>query len=181
VTHDQIEAMTLADRIVLLRPLDGHTDALSVAQSGRPLELYHRPANRFVAGFIGSPAMNFIEARVVSCADAWVDVATQGMRWRASVSPGKLQPGDPVTLGIRPEHVSLGSDGQRARVNHLERLGELSHVYLELPGVDAPLLAKTQRDDIALGDMLAFTFDAHALHLFDAGGQARPRLPADSA
>ncbi|MCQ4384104.1 sugar ABC transporter ATP-binding protein, partial [Clostridioides difficile] len=66
VTHDQVEAMTLADKIVLLRPLEGRNGIQSIAQIGTPLDLYHRPASQFVAGFIGSPAMNFLPASVAA-------------------------------------------------------------------------------------------------------------------
>jgi multiple sugar transport system ATP-binding protein len=178
VTHDQVEAMTLADRIVLLRPLDGRADARSVAQAGRPLELYHRPANRFVAGFIGSPAMNFFAARVTAVADSSVEVRTDvhdvicSARW----SPQGLSQDEPVTLGIRPEHVLIGAGPQRARVTHVEHLGELSHVYLDLPGEGGQLLAKTSRDDITVGDVLPFAFPEAALHLFRTNGSAQSRL-----
>jgi multiple sugar transport system ATP-binding protein len=177
VTHDQVEAMTLADRIVLLNPLDGRAGVSSVAQVGAPLELYHHPANRFVAGFIGSPAMNFIEARVVACSDAGVEVAVDGTGWLVPACAGKLRVGEAVTLGVRPEHVLLGEGPQRARVSHLEQLGELSHVYLDLVGIDAPVLAKTRRDDIRLGETLDFQFESAALHLFDSSGKALLRLP----
>ncbi|WP_313951248.1 ATP-binding cassette domain-containing protein [Accumulibacter sp.] len=175
VTHDQVEAMTLADRIVLLQPLAGRGDAPSVAQAGPPLELYHHPANRFVAGFIGSPAMNFIEAKVKSLGDGCVLADVHGMPCAARLSPQGLTPGEPVTLGIRPEHVLLGQGTQRARVSHVERLGELSHVYLDLPGASVPLLAKSPRDDIAIGDLLPFALPAAALHLFRADGVAQAR------
>ncbi|WP_300318971.1 ATP-binding cassette domain-containing protein [Accumulibacter sp.] len=176
VTHDQVEAMTLADRIVLLQPLAGCTDAPSVAQAGPPLDLYHHPANRFVAGFIGSPAMNFVTATVRSTRDDRVRLDAQSMACEARVSAQGLTPGEPVTLGIRPEHVLLGQGPHRARVSHVERLGELSHVYLDLPGATMPLLAKSTRDDIAVDDLLAFGLPASAAHLFRADGVAQPRI-----
>ena len=175
VTHDQVEAMTLADRIVLLQPLAGQPGAASVAQAGAPLVLYHQPANRFVAGFIGSPAMNFIEARVTSLAEGAVEAAAHGLRLQARLSAQGLAEGDPVTLGIRPEHIVVGQGPLRSRVSHVERLGELSHVYLELPGAPQPLLAKTPRDDIAVGDSLPFELPAAQMHLFRADGVAQPR------
>ena len=181
VTHDQVEAMTLADKIVLLQPLAGRADAASVAQVGTPLALYHHPVNRFVAGFIGSPAMNFIDARVVALADAHVDVGTATLRLQARVSPLGLTPGEAVVLGIRPEHVVVASGPARARVSHVERLGELSHVYLELGDGAPPLLAKTSRDDIQIGDTLPFDLPASALHLFRADGLAQQRPAPPSA
>ncbi|MDP1647552.1 MAG: sn-glycerol-3-phosphate ABC transporter ATP-binding protein UgpC [Rubrivivax sp.] len=175
VTHDQVEAMTLADRIVLLQPLAGRPHAPSVAQVGSPLALYHHPANRFVAGFIGSPAMNFIEAQITALAGDGVEAVAHGLRLHARLSPQGLAAGEPVTLGIRPEHIGVGRGPLRARVSHVERLGELSHVYLELPGAPMPLLAKTPRDDIALGDVLPFELPAGQMHLFRADGLAQPR------
>ena len=175
VTHDQVEAMTLADRIVLLQPLAGREDAARVAQIGTPLALYHHPANRFVAGFIGSPAMNFIDARVTALADGRVEAAAGGLPVAADVSPQGLAPGEPVTLGIRPEHVVVGQGPLRARVSHVERLGELSHVYLDVAAASALLLAKTPRDDIAIGDELPFELPAAQMHVFRADGVSQPR------
>jgi multiple sugar transport system ATP-binding protein len=177
VTHDQVEAMTLADKIVLLQPLAGRDDMLSVAQVGHPLELYHHPANRFVAGFIGSPAMNFIECRVAGVADGRVTAKVSQLACEAALSPAGLVEGEPVTLGIRPEHVVVGEGNQRARVSHVEHLGEQSYVYLDVQGVSTPLLAKTHRDDIEINDDLPFMLPPQAMHMFRADGvaQARPR------
>ncbi|MDH3461430.1 MAG: ATP-binding cassette domain-containing protein [Burkholderiaceae bacterium] len=175
VTHDQVEAMTLADKIVLLQPLDGREDLLSIAQVGHPLELYHHPANRFVAGFIGSPAMNFIHARIKSLDGETVEAAVHNMICEAQVARQGLALGEPVTLGIRPEHVVVGQGPLRARASHVERLGELSYVYFDVEGADAPLLAKTQRDDIATGDELPFALPAEEMHLFRADGASQQR------
>ena len=176
VTHDQVEAMTLADKIVLLQPLAGRGDLPSVAQVGHPLELYHHPANRFVAGFIGSPAMNFIGARVTALQDGRVQASAAAIECAAQLSPHGLEVGEQVTLGIRPEHVQVGQGPQRARVSHVERLGEMSYVYLDLKGAAAPLLAKTQRDDIAIDDQVPFTLPPQAMHLFRADGMAQSRM-----
>ncbi len=102
VTHDQVEAMTLADKIVLLRPLAGNPDLPSVAQVGHPLELYHHPANRFVAAFIGSPSMNFIEGTIseVTAHDVTVNVAGQTLA--AAVEGQGLQVGAKATLVSGP-------------------------------------------------------------------------------
>jgi len=175
VTHDQIEAMTLADKIVLLRPDTG--GAPSIAQIGHPLELYHQPANQFVAGFIGSPAMNFLSATVVSSGDAGVRTLLDGQHCLANVRAGGLLTGAPITVGIRPEHVQVGAGHASAKVTHVERLGEHSYVYLRLPGDSgATLLAKTARDDVVIGEMLPYALPSQALHVFNAEGRAQPRL-----
>jgi multiple sugar transport system ATP-binding protein len=160
---------------VLLQPLAGAGGAASVAQVGTPLALYHHPANRFVAGFIGSPAMNFLDARVTALGDGGVEATAHGMRCQVQVSSQGLAVGESVTLGVRPEHVVVGRGPLRARVSHVERLGELSQVYLDLPAAALPLLAKTPRDDIALGDELPFQMPAAQTHLFRADGVAQPR------
>jgi multiple sugar transport system ATP-binding protein len=175
VTHDQVEAMTLADKIVLLQPLSGQSGVPSVAQVGHPLELYHHPANRFVAGFIGSPAMNFLDAKVTGLSDGKVEAAVHDIRCDAMLSAEGLTVGEGVTLGIRPEHITVGQGPQRARVNHVERLGEMSYVYLDVKGATAPLLAKTQRDDITINDEVPFAFPAEAMHVFRGDGVAQTR------
>jgi multiple sugar transport system ATP-binding protein len=174
VTHDQVEAMTLADKIVLLRPDPAAHGGLSVAQVGHPLELYHHPANQFVAGFIGSPAMNFLPALANPSAEGSVQVNWNGSPDFARVE-GAVAEGEPVTLGIRPEHVRVGGGPHRAQVSHVERLGEHSYVYLTLPGAGAPLLAKTQDDRIAIGDDLPFALPPEALHVFREDGTALRR------
>jgi multiple sugar transport system ATP-binding protein len=183
VTHDQVEAMTLADRIVLLRPAAERGDAPSIAQAGPPLQLYHHPANRFVAGFIGSPAMNFLPGKVSGLADAGVQVAMQGgAAWEARVQPGGVRPGAPVTLGIRPEHVRLGDGPGCAVVVHVERLGDSNQVYLQAerqPQEAPPLLVKTDRADVRLGDRVNFALPPESCHCFVADGSALPRLTTE--
>jgi multiple sugar transport system ATP-binding protein len=111
VTHDQIEAMTLADRIVVL-------NAGSVEQVGAPLELYHRPRNLFVAGFIGSPQMNFVDAEVLAADPSGVKLALPGGgAVAATVNGSALRQGDKVKLGIRPEHLQPDSAGASFRGN----------------------------------------------------------------
>ncbi len=105
VTHDQVEAMTLADRIVVL-------NAGRIEQVGAPMDLYNRPANRFVAGFIGSPKMNFLAVDKI----------------------GQPAPAGAVELGIRPEHVAIAASGIPAKVSHVERLGHETVVYAETAG-----------------------------------------------
>ncbi|HEV8690900.1 MAG TPA: sn-glycerol-3-phosphate ABC transporter ATP-binding protein UgpC [Ideonella sp.] len=177
VTHDQTEAMTLADKIVLLRPAAERGELPSIAQVGHPLELYHHPANAFVAGFIGSPAMNFLPATVQAMNDAGVQVQAGSQACEARVAPGGLTTGEPVTLGIRPEHVQLGDGPGHGHVTHVERLGEHAYVYLGGNGSGEPaLLAKTTRDDLEVGDQLSYALPPEALHLFRTDGSAQPRL-----
>jgi multiple sugar transport system ATP-binding protein len=178
VTHDQVEAMTLADKIVLLRPVagDGMQAGLgSVAQIGRPMDLYHNPANLFAARFIGSPAMNLLQGRVAGMSGQGVEVSVQGQTCHADVSAEGLTLGDAVTLGIRPEHVECMTGNFRGQVTHIEALGEHSVLYLTLPGTTATLQAKTQDERVAIGDVIALNFPAHTTHLFRADEEAQPR------
>ena len=179
VTHDQVEAMTLADKIVLLRPNPAAHGGLSVAQVGHPLQLYHHPANRFVAGFIGSPAMNFLPARARPLADDAVQLAWNGAPSVAHVR-GTVQQDEAVSLGIRPEHVRIGSGPHRANVTHVERLGEHSYIYLRV-GEAGSLLAKSLDEHIAVGDEIPFDLPADAIHVFRQDGRALPRTAGPGA
>jgi len=163
---------------VLMRPLAQADGAASVAQVGAPLDLYHRPANRFVAGFIGAPAMNFLEGTVVAAAATHVDVRAGEHVLRALVDGG-VRNETTMTVGIRPEHVVLGSGPLRGRVTYVERLGESSTVHVRLFG-DLALLAKTPREDIETGDELQLDLPQEALHAFAADGAALPRVAATS-
>ncbi len=118
VTHDQVEAMTLADKIVVLR--DG-----KVEQLGSPLELYHHPVNQFVAGFIGSPTMNFIDVKVKAIdADGVTVVLTNGNSVTVPVKNVGVDIGAPLVLGIRPEHLHPAPDGSLdGEIMVVERLG----------------------------------------------------------
>ena len=140
VTHDQTEAMTLADKIVVLR--DGR-----VEQIGAPLELYNKPANKFVAGFLGSPGMNFFDAAVIGATGA-------------------------KTAGLRPEHVRLGEGSLTATVTHIERLGGDTNVFLRLPTGEAMTVRQFGQHDHAIGEELRLGFDPAQLYLFDHADQA---------
>jgi len=154
VTHDQVEAMTMADKIVVLR-------AGQVEQAGPPLELYNSPANQFVAGFIGSPRMNFLPGRMG--ADG---VAVDGLGSVAVTRPG-LRPGDAVTLGIRPEHLREGP-GAAATVASVEQLGGLSFVRLQQHDMVLQLPGQTRlRPD----DPVSLHLPPEHLHVFDAEGR----------
>lgn len=177
VTHDQVEAMTLADRIVLLHA-GADTQAFgSIAQVGTPMELYHHPKNRFVAGFIGSPRMNFIPAVVVriNAGEVTVRLPDTDETVQVQAFDSSLQQGQTVTLGIRPEHLDVGdtaSSGLTREVIMVERLGEQTYVHLEQPG-GQPLVAKAPGNTaIQRGERLRFGIPAACAYLFDASGVA---------
>jgi alpha-glucoside transport system ATP-binding protein len=164
VTHDQVEAMTLADRIVVL-------SAGQVAQIGTPMELYHSPANTFVAQFIGSPAMNLLPCRGTSRGVALRDGT------RIDVS-GRLDVDGAYYLGVRPEHLvlSTGPALLAGRVLVAEALGEYTQIYLETAAADQPVIVKLPGDIMpAEGDALRLSADHARLHIFGADGLALPR------
>jgi multiple sugar transport system ATP-binding protein len=181
VTHDQVEAMTLAHKIVLLRPDASGQGLPSIAQVGHPLDLYHHPANQFVAGFIGSPSMNFLPGVVTQANAQGVQALVHGVTCTAEVNPQGLRPGMGVTFGIRPEHVRVGEGELRARVTHLEHLGEHSYVYVKLDEETPPIMAKTQRNDIRIGDLLPLTLPPAEAHVFRSDGRAQPRLSVSAS
>ncbi|HEY9108039.1 MAG TPA: sn-glycerol-3-phosphate ABC transporter ATP-binding protein UgpC [Roseateles sp.] len=181
VTHDQVEAMTLADRIVVL-------SAGKVEQVGSPLELYEHPRNLFVAGFIGSPKMNFIAGELVAVEAGHVDVklAGSGIVLRALVDGGAAKAGDQVTLGVRPEHIRQGDHGQgnllQSTVAFVESLGGLTFAYCPYPGLEEPLTCQFEgrngADRLRSGQALDLHLPAEALYVFDASGNALRRLAA---
>jgi multiple sugar transport system ATP-binding protein len=155
VTHDQIEAMTMADRIVVMH--DG-----IVEQIGTPLELYDRPANVFVAGFIGSPSMNMLGGKIVG-SDF---VATDGTRIPLGTVPASLD-GRSVTLGVRPEHFRQDPNGIPAEIITVEPTGSETQVMARLAGHEIIGVFR-ERITVGPGDMLKVTVDLDATHLFDA-------------
>ena len=169
VTHDQVEAMTMADKIVVL-------NAGLIEQVGSPLELYHRPRNTFVAGFIGSPKMNFIPAKASPGTGGTIDVTLPGGSLISLPANGATVSRDQaVTLGIRPEHIALSgaSDASlKTTVRLAEYLGSETMFYATLAdgseiAVKADGLAKAEP-----GETLAAGIPAKACHLFDAKGVA---------
>ena len=168
VTHDQIEAMTMADRIVVL-------NAGYVEQIGEPLELYHRPANRFVAGFIGSPKMNFLDAEVTHVDGEQATVAFAG--GHQMTIPVERPPSDPaVTLGVRPEHlVEPGTQRPSDRVlsgevTVVEQLGGETLAHVSIGGENTLQLRAAGDSDIVAGDTISLGLLARQCHLFDASG-----------
>jgi len=173
VTHDQVEAMTLADRIVVL-------SAGRIEQVGSPLDLYEHPDNLFVAGFIGSPKMNFLEG-VIAQADAQSATVqlTGGAAVRCLVDAAAAKSGDKVTLGIRPEHFAVaGSENALAcRVTFVETLGSSTVAYCDFPGVAEPLTCELDgRVRPRTGEAITLSVPAACTYLFDADGHALRRL-----
>jgi multiple sugar transport system ATP-binding protein len=175
VTHDQVEAMTLADRIVVL-------SVGKIEQVGSPLELYEHPRNLFVAGFIGSPKMNFIPATVIQAGATEALVQGPGSEvLRVLVDASRAKPGDAVTLGVRPEHFAVGQPGSantlNTRVTFVESLGSSTQAYCAYAGLDEPLSVQLDgRVRTRLDAPLALTAPAEACYLFDAAGGAFQRL-----
>ena len=172
VTHDQVEAMTLADKVVLLRPDVAASGQPSIAQVGTPMDLYRHPANRFVAGFIGSPQMNFLSGVVQVGEGGRELVLDAGVRLPLPALLKGANPGQRLTLGVRPEHLRLGSGPGRALVQHLEHLGECTQVYLQVPGTDALLVAKDGQHRFHRGEAVNFELPCEHLHLFADDGHA---------
>jgi len=165
VTHDQIEAMTMADRIVVMH--DG-----VVEQVGEPLDLYDKPSNLFVAGFIGSPAMNFIDATIQRNGSASA-IAPDGSRLPLPQSLA-ARDGQKIVYGIRPEHLDLadGADGLPAEVVVVEPTGAEILVFTHLAGQEVAVVFK-ERHKFRPGDKLNLTPHAGTIHLFDKETGAR--------
>ena len=165
VTHDQIEAMTLADRIVVF-------NAGRIEQVGTPLELYHNPANLFVAGFIGSPKMNLIGAVVRTRTAQALELVLDGGSV-VSVQPGDAAPGAKLTVGLRPEHIVVDPQGPiSGHVEAVERLGNESIAYVSI-GASLPLTVKLPpQSPVALGENLRLALNGHAVSLFGEDGHA---------
>jgi multiple sugar transport system ATP-binding protein len=158
VTHDQVEAMTMADRIAVMN--DGR-----IEQLGRPLELYDRPANLFVAQFIGSPAMNIVEGIFKNNS-----VEALGVRW--PVPPGtSVREGQSVKYGIRPVHFDLGS-GISAEVVVVEPMGAETELVVKIGG-QSLIVVTHGRSSVGPGDRLALAPNGKYAHLFDAASGAR--------
>ena len=161
VTHDQVEAMTLADRIVVMR-------GGNIEQVGTALDLYHRPLNKFVAGFIGSPAMNFIDVTQTG------QGSIKTMTGDELNLVGRVGIDVPASLGVRPEDLTV-TDGPavaRGTVSLVENLGEFSVAYIEI-GSPEPLTVKLAGNgDVELGDTVSFGCPIDKIHLFDEAGQA---------
>ena len=174
VTHDQVEAMTLADRIVVL-------SAGRIEQVGTPLELYEHPDNLFVAGFIGSPKMNFLAGELVQSGGGQATVKLQsGALVRCCVDAGAVKIGAAVTLGVRPEHLEAAASGDNRielAVTFVELLGSTSHAYGDYPGAAEQFTCELDgHRRVRDGERLSLRIPAERAYLFDADGKACRRL-----
>ncbi len=169
VTHDQVEAMTLADKIVVLR-------AGVVEQVGAPLALYDDPENTFVAGFIGSPRMNFLKANVASIAAGNVTVALTSqpdVRLTLPIAASSIAVGDVVTLGVRPEHFlgqGKGDTDVKVKVDVAEHLGNTSYIYAHVSDEERIIIEHGDVRDIASRETLTVAIAASRSFLFDKNG-----------
>jgi len=162
VTHDQVEAMTLANRIVVLQ-------GGKIEQVGTPLDLYNAPDNLFVAGFIGSPRMNLLPATVAR--PGFVKLGEGGHEIACETGP--LVPGASVTLGVRPEHLSLAEEeGLPLSIDLVERLGGESYLYGASPGLPQITLKLDGQSGHQRGETVALALPSAQLHLFDETGKA---------
>ncbi len=179
VTHDQVEAMTLGERIVVF-------NGGRIEQVGTPHELYNAPANLFVAGFLGAPKMNCIGGVVAdSLAGGDDDLAVRledGTLLRTDALPGAVAPGQLVTIGIRPEHLRLAATGETdnllaADISHVEYLGDQSVLHAAVPGATAPVALKhvAQGDVPQPGSRVMLHLPARHCLVFDGAGRALPR------
>ncbi|MEM1360619.1 MAG: sn-glycerol-3-phosphate ABC transporter ATP-binding protein UgpC [Pseudomonadota bacterium] len=159
VTHDQVEAMTMADKIVVLR-------AGRIEQVGAPMELYHNPANRFVAGFIGSPSMNFVTGEITPGGLKAPALTDQALALPAKYRTGK------VIAGLRPQHLRL-APGNSHKIDLVEHLGGTSYVHIDAPD-GTRLVVETREDDPEPeGDTTGLSIDPNRLFLFDAQNEER--------
>jgi multiple sugar transport system ATP-binding protein len=167
VTHDQVEAMTLASRIVVM-------NKGRIEQIGTPIDVYRRPASRFVAGFIGTPAMNFIDAEATASGDDFLNLRlSDGTCIHTGIRTDALPAGGRLCAGIRAESLTVDDASPvRGRADVIERLGErtLAHITLQ---DGATVVAEAHREStIAAGDHVGLRFDASHVHVFDAAGRA---------
>ncbi|KAA1234326.1 sn-glycerol-3-phosphate ABC transporter ATP-binding protein UgpC [Agrobacterium tumefaciens] len=169
VTHDQTEAMTLADKIVVLR-------AGNIEQVGAPLDLYDDPANRFVAGFVGSPKMNFLDATIIGSGAESVTLSLDSdPAVRLSLpTKARLNDGARVSLGIRPEHFSDAGQGDADLTVHVdvaEHLGNTSYVYARTEGGEQLIIERPESRDVGNRDRLTVGLSARRAFLFDSKGE----------
>jgi len=164
VTHDQVEAMTLADKIVVLKA--GH-----IAQVGAPMDLYRDPDNKFVGGFIGSPAMNFLQGRI----DPDARLVLEGLGPHPLAAPSSARAGQAVEVGLRPEHLQLAA-GETHKVDLTEALGGVSYAYLVSQATGERVVVEQRGDERAKeGDMASIVADPERVFVFDAETEMRLR------
>ena len=165
VTHDQTEAMTLGDRIVIMR--DGY-----IQQIGTPQEVFNHPANLFVAGFIGMPVMNFFEAKLLREGEHYFAVLGGYKVHLSEEKCARLRAKNvqtqEVTLGVRPEHTDLAKEGVSGRVDVSEMMGSSVHLHVSAEGRDVILIVPTvdMRNIPGMGDSIRFAFQGNVVHVF---------------
>ncbi|WP_313760232.1 sn-glycerol-3-phosphate ABC transporter ATP-binding protein UgpC [Rhizobium sp.] len=169
VTHDQTEAMTLADKIVVLR-------SGNIEQVGAPLDLYDDPANQFVAGFVGSPKMNFLKAKVIETGGGTATVAIAGEQNVRLTLPitSAVEKGADVTVGIRPEHFSDAGQGDTdltVSLDVAEHLGNTSYIYATTKGGEQMIIERPESRTAAERDTLTVGLTARRVFLFDSAGK----------
>ena len=165
VTHDQVEAMTMADRIVVLR--DGN-----IEQTGRPLDLYNNPTNKFVAGFIGAPQMNFMAGTLDGRTLKLANGITREVPTRDAADAL------PVTLGIRPETIDVSLDGEgdeTITVQNFEQLGSVTYIYGTFANGETLTVQLGQQIPLKRGQTLSVTLHTKDFHIF--GGEKEQSLP----
>ncbi len=166
VTHDQVEAMTMADRIVVLR-------AGRIEQIGRPLDLYNRPANRFVAGFIGAPQMNFLQGRL-DAGDPATLTLDCGLTRALRVRDGFAAPSGSATVGVRPEAIGVSLEGAgdlRVKVQNFEQLGSVTYIYTVFPNGETLTVQHAHQIPLRRGQEIGVSFDASGFHVFAGEGE----------
>ena len=165
VTHDQTEAMTLGDRIVIMK--DGY-----IQQIGTPQEVFNHPANLFVAGFIGMPVMNFFDAKLLKEQGKYF-VELDGLKVELAedkqerLAANKVEPQE-ITLGVRPEHTDLDPNGVAATVDVAEMMGSSVHLHVNANGHDVIIIVPTidMKNNYSMGDTLHFGFQGNVAHIF---------------
>jgi multiple sugar transport system ATP-binding protein len=171
VTHDQVEAMTLADRIVVLR-------SGIIEQVGTPLDLYNKPANLFVAGFIGSPRMNFIAGEVGATANGEMKFCGRsGVELMLPIAGASPQTGEPVTVGVRPEHLRIvdAEKGMLAgEVQIAEHLGGETFLYIGIPAGETIVVEMQGQGTVRPGERVGINFEPNTHHLFSDDGSVFP-------
>ncbi|MGJ8611404.1 MAG: ABC transporter ATP-binding protein [Octadecabacter sp.] len=163
VTHDQVEAMTLADKIVVLR-------LGKIEQVGAPMDLYRDPDNKFVAGFIGSPAMNFMDGVVGDDA-----VEIPALKTSVPVNIATAYKGKPVSVGLRPEHLMIDQTGDTLRVDLTESLGGVSYAYLVSDTGERLVVEERGDERVSEGQRVGLSFEQRRVYLFAAQTELRIR------
>ncbi|TXR52034.1 ABC transporter ATP-binding protein [Reinekea thalattae] len=172
VTHDQVEAMTLGDKIVVMN--QGR-----IEQVGTPLTLYHSPETRFVASFIGSPNMNFLNAKLHKSDSNMSELLLDsGLKITVAINASNLQTGTPLELGFRPEHIQIDQPENQLSgvITLIEQLGELSYLYVKIADHPEEIVLKVPGNKaFKFGDEIKFGISAENLYVFDQSGKALQR------